>query len=301
MTSIPNPLETNQFNADMLLESVENDRPINFGVDGKVQAVASGLFSIYIRARSLIGRCSFESRTCSEGALKELAKREDVSDRNLLKIINKLVANCLIPDVESAWIVVSNIRVIGASTQVTKIIGMKMPEVQDFALARSVVSCELFHSHATSLTDKENLKPIAAESGSSGVYFIKDPVTFQSTGVFKPSDEEAFCDHNPKHMTVPKRVTRSDILWNIRSGYSLEGDCKREVGSHAIAEALGYRFTPSIKEVNLPFKESAESNNIVIKSGSLQVFVEGTALVDDPKLLETVPPMICKEPLYLIS
>ncbi|MCH9630705.1 MAG: hypothetical protein S4CHLAM37_07090 [Chlamydiia bacterium] len=290
MASIPDPTAPSNLNADILLESVESTKPITFDVDGKIQAVATGPLSIFSGARSLKGRCSHKSKASSVGAITALAERGDVSDRDLFKIINKLVANCLLPDIETGWRAVNQVRMRGASPQVTEMIGMKLPEVQDPTLAKCLVSCELFHSRSSSPTEQENLKPIAAESGSSGVYFIKDPLTLETTGVFKPSDEEAFCEHNPKHMTLPAGVKQDDVLWDMRSGYSFGGDCKREIGSHAIAEALGYGFIPTIREVSVPFKESSQSEEVVLKSGSIQVYVRGTALVDDPKLLASVPP-----------
>ena len=285
--------EINQFNADILFKSVENDEPINFDVDGKIRVVASNVFAGFIENAFSKNTSSAKSRKNSKEALKALAKRSSssVSNEDLFRIIKKLVANRLIPDIGSGWKIVSDIRMKTIHHQIREKINTFITKTENLSLAKCLVSLERIHFATISEKYMKNLEPHFSKGGSSGVYFIKDPITFEYIGVFKPSDEEAYCEHNPKGNLLTEKMKKNDIdvLQDLRSGYSFKGDCKREIGSHAIAEALSYDFVPTVREVKVPFRQSATgSDEIVMKSGSLQVFIKGVTLDDDRQALTKV-------------
>lgn len=139
--------------------------------------------------------------------------------------------------------------------------------------------------------------------GTSGVYFIHDETSQETNkvrlAVFKPRDETPFCENNPLGLKLNPEFPMD----HYTCGYTLGEDLYRERGSFVAAKyLLGWDVIPETHIVKVPFRkkpapldtrrqwEVTESDlEIVTKEGSLQKFVKGVVIDENPQILMRVP------------
>lgn len=133
--------------------------------------------------------------------------------------------------------------------------------------AQAICCIEMSFDPEVDLGVRNQISPKLTAQGINGSYFIKN-FQGQIIGIFKPSDEEAYMPNNPRGKT--------DTSFTQRVGHFPGTSCYKEVLAYDLGgELLGVPYTTTI---TVTFPENPTSTTLVQKTGSFQLFVQGTAL-----------------------
>jgi hypothetical protein len=123
---------------------------------------------------------------------------------------------------------------------------------------------------------EKGVPPLLIEDGTGGAYFLRSP-THRLVGVFKPSDEEPFAQHNPKqhHASLDPSVTQQPM--SMRHGIP--------VGEMAIRECMAYVADVDhfalVPPTTLAMAQHDGFHTVDIKMGSLQAYCPHDCSAED--------------------
>jgi len=119
--------------------------------------------------------------------------------------------------------------------------------------------------------------PELCDEGVNGTYFLKDQFG-RTIAVFKPQDEEANSESNPKREREREHFhENSDMPYKgIRNGEAAQ----REVAAYLL-DRDSFSCVPKTHMVEITHKFNRESNRLETKKGSLQEFIDNDGCSED--------------------